>query len=338
MRNLPKRIATLSPDKRQLLERMLKKEGLSISPEEPVTGAEEPSFNHLEAVSGTVDDFLNRLNAQTQQADEEYTGEVESSLTGEIKAMTRKGYNAANDQLNSAFGSKYSIFLNLGYISDESRDYSGIQLPAQMLNRSSVKLVLELVGDFDITGCEVLDVGCGRGGTIHTINQYFEVKSLTGIDLSGSAISFCGKTHASDRMRFLEGDAERLPFDSGSFDVVTNVESSHNYPNLFNFYRGVIRVLKKGGYFLYTDIMPTKFLSRRLDFFREIGFSIERNRDITNNVLLSCDESANRHLRAFNVDQGDSVIHNFLSSPSSDTYKDMKIGKLTYRIMRLKKA
>ena len=41
-----------------------------------------------------------------------------------------------------------------------------------------------------------------------------------------------------------------------AFDVVTNIESSHTYPNLRGFFTEVRRVLRSGGRFLYTDLLP----------------------------------------------------------------------------------
>jgi phthiocerol/phenolphthiocerol synthesis type-I polyketide synthase E len=73
--------------------------------------------------------------------------------------------------------------------------------------------------------------------------------SVTGIDLALEAVAFCRRTHQNPLVRFEVGDAENLPF-----DVVTNIESSHTYPNLRAFFVQVKRVLAEGGWFLYTAI------------------------------------------------------------------------------------
>jgi SAM-dependent methyltransferase len=52
----------------------------------------------------------------------------------------------------------------------------------------------------------------------------------------------------------VQGDAEALPFDDGSFDAVINVESSHNYPDLAKFLSEVARVLRPGGHFSHVDV------------------------------------------------------------------------------------
>ena len=45
-----------------------------------------------------------------------------------------------------------------------------------------------------------------------------------------------------------------MALEDGSFDVITNVESSHLYPRLEHFYSEVARVLAPGGFFCYADI------------------------------------------------------------------------------------
>src|ERR1700690_3091246 len=51
----------------------------------------------------------------------------------------------------------------------------------------------------------------------------------------------------------MQGDAENLPFEKNTFDVVINVEASHCYPNFPRFLSEVARVLRHGGHFLYAD-------------------------------------------------------------------------------------
>jgi ubiquinone/menaquinone biosynthesis C-methylase UbiE len=80
---------------------------------------------------------------------------------------------------------------------------------------------------------------------------------LVGVDLAPEAVVFCRKVHRR-AARFEVGDAEHLPFDDGAFDVVTNIESSHTYPNLRAFFAEVRRVLVSGGRFLSTDLLPVQ--------------------------------------------------------------------------------
>ena len=164
--------------------------------------------------------------------------------------------------------------------------------------------MLEVIADCDIRPeTETLDVGCGRGGTITVLQRYFQPRRTTGVDLSSSAIAFCKRRHRYANAHFLEGDAERLPFADAAFDVVTNLESSHSYPNVAAFYQGVARVLRPGGHFLYTDVFAIERLDQQLDLLRQHGLRLLHQRDITSNVLLSCDEIGKTHFNAFALGQ-----------------------------------
>ncbi|WP_373155955.1 class I SAM-dependent methyltransferase, partial [Mycobacterium marinum] len=63
--------------------------------------------------------------------------------------------------------------------------------------------------------------------------------------------------HNLPGLDFVRGDAENLPFEDESFDVVLNVEASHCYPHFSRFLAEVVRVLRPGGYLLYTDLRPS---------------------------------------------------------------------------------
>jgi ubiquinone/menaquinone biosynthesis C-methylase UbiE len=187
-------------------------------------------------------------------------------------------------------------------------------------------------------GRRVLDVGCGRGGTVYVIHKFFAAKHITGIDLSSTAISFCKNTHRYAQVSFLEADAEALPFKDDSFEVVTNVESSHSYPNIDRFYSEVFHVLTANGYFLYTDVLPMEHMKQCVACLEGIGFILEREQDITANVLLSCDEIARTRLQAFGHQRNARFVEEFLSLPGSEVYADMKEGRSVYKIFKLRKA
>lgn len=278
-----------------------------------------------------------RDNVSAATVDDE-TLELCHSAATQSKAGTRRFYNVINRQLDATVFGGYSAFLNYGYVADRSPQMSQVELPTQMLNRTSVKLVLELIGDCGLNGKRVLDAGCGRGGTLSVVNQFFQPAFMAGMDLSSEAIAFCQKGHQLPNACFLEGDAEQLPFRDGAFDVVLNVESSHSYPDIASFYAEVKRVLTPGGYFLYTDMLPPQRFAAGECEFRRLGFALQQNRDITRNVLLSCRETAALRSRAFAGMVEQAAIGNFLSIPGSTMFEDMESGRKVYRILKLARA
>src|SRR5207248_3319359 len=82
-------------------------------------------------------------------------------------------YDAVAASLDATPAGPNAYFLNYGYL-DGEEDRAVVPLPERTFDRVSVKLVLELVGDCPIGGRRLLDVGCGRGGTIATLLAYFE--------------------------------------------------------------------------------------------------------------------------------------------------------------------
>jgi SAM-dependent methyltransferase len=172
---------------------------------------------------------------------------------------------------------------------------------------------------------------------VFVIKNFFEARSVQGIDLSSNAIAFCRANHRYDNVRFDEGDAERLPFPPEQFDVVTNVESSHSYPSIASFYNEVFRVLVPGGYFAYTDVMPVEDVPKNIGLLKAAGFALEIDRDITANVLLSCDEVARARVGAYDAGNDPELMNNFLSAPGSQVYQDMESGRWSYRIFRFRK-
>ena len=253
------------------------------------------------------------------------------------KTAIRLFYDAVNGQLDAGIAGEYAFFLNYGYVADGSSEKAVHQLPGKALNRNSTQLVLEVVGDCELAGRRVLDVGCGRGGTIAVLHRFFTPSKIVGIDLSPLAIQFCRRVHDYPEASFVCGDAENLPFPAGSFDVVINIESSHSYPNVATFYAGVSRVLESGGVFLYADTMSASGAASQLELLTTQGFRLELARDITGNVVRSCDELAEKNARVFTAGIAPEVLDDFLAVPGSKNYHDLSSGRLLYGIWRLRK-
>jgi ubiquinone/menaquinone biosynthesis C-methylase UbiE len=260
----------------------------------------------------------------------------QAALGGQSKTQTRQLYDTINDQLDSG-RRRRSIFLNFGYAPGPEPDEARVDSSVYLLDPNSARLIFELIGDADLSGRAVLDVGCGRGGTVSLVDRHFDPRYVMGIDLSWKAVAFCRARHRSPRVSFLEADAERLPFQTGTFDVVTNVESSHCYPDIEAFYREVARVIAPGGWFLYTDVLERGRFEVAVNTMEDAGLVRQVDRDITPNVLRSLEEEGQRHLRAISDGQSRGLAE-FLGLPGSNVYRRMESGEDSYRILRLRKA
>jgi len=334
MSEIFKRIANLPPEKRRLLEQLIQKQNLlSLSPDPMLQERQRSSTNSTgekDNVHDCSDERESLIDKSCSPSDSRYS-------SNEIKENQRNFYDLVSQQLDSTVFSQYAQFLNYGFIADDTPQYAKVELPNYTINKNSIKLVLEVIGDCDFTDRRILDIGCGRGGSIDVITKYFQPQEIIGIDLSSIAIAFCRANYSYSNAKFFEGDAENLPFTDDYLDIILNIESSHNYPDIFNFYREVYRILKIGGFFLYADFFSIPRVDSCLSYLQALGFSLEKQRDITNNVLLSCDETAPQRLEAFRQENNPQIMRNFLGVPGSQIYKDMKNQKLTYRIFKFKK-
>ena len=63
----------------------------------------------------------------------------------------------------------------------------------------------------------ILDVGCGTGANLEMLSQF---GSAEGVDVSAEALEFC---QARGLKNVRRGEAEHLPYDDNSFDLVTGL-------------------------------------------------------------------------------------------------------------------
>jgi len=87
-----------------------------------------------------------------------------------------------------------------------------------------------------------LDVGTGTGRGVRMISSRFPGAEVTGIDVAPSMIEEARKLVPG--ASFEVADAAHLPFEDGSFDLVTHA-------NMIPFLSEVARVLRPGGWTLF---------------------------------------------------------------------------------------
>ena len=330
MAEIPDRVAHLPEAKRQLLEELVRR----------ARKTEAPAADGSRGVLAAPDTESRDADALRPEAPPREIGNLTltfGSSSEEVKRGYRRFYDSVTTQLDATMFGEFSFFLNYGYVPNLSPQCSRVALPDHFINKNSVRLVLEVIGDCPLDGRRVLDVGCGRGGTVYVIHSFFKPGEIVGLDLSPAAIGFCRNVHRYPRARFEEGDAEHLPFARGAFDVVTNIESSHSYPDAPAFYAEVHRVLSPGGHFLYTDVLSVDDWRVRMASLHALGFVVERERDITSNVLLSCDDVAQSRVQAFHVGNDPHLMKNFLATPDSEVYVEMRKRHWKYNLMKLRK-
>jgi len=103
----------------------------------------------------------------------------------------------------------------------------------------------------------VVDVGCGSGEAVRVAAEHVVRGRAIGVDPSPAMIRIATeqtRDHAcADRIRFVEGPAEKLPLESGSASVVLAINSLHHWAQPDAGLEEVWRVLAHGGRFLIGD-------------------------------------------------------------------------------------
>ena len=133
--------------------------------------------------------------------------------------------------------------------------WSSGDYPSAMRIIASVgTLVVEHAG---VTGDDVvLDVACGSGNA--TIPAAKTGAKTTGLDITPELLE-AGKKAAAEagvEIEWIVGDAQDLPFDDASFDVVTSVFGCMFAPDHRRTAEELVRVLKPGGRMVVTAWRP----------------------------------------------------------------------------------
>jgi SAM-dependent methyltransferase len=112
----------------------------------------------------------------------------------------------------------------------------------------------------------LLDLGCGRGAVLVEAARRVPAGRADGVDLwsrkdqsgNGPAVTLANAAAAgvADRVEVHTGDMTSLPFEDGTFDIVTSAMAIHNIPSREGRHRAVdeaVRVLRPGGQLLIAD-------------------------------------------------------------------------------------
>jgi len=163
-------------------------------------------------------------------------------------------------------------------------------------NRLYIQLYSHVISAVNLKEKDVLEVGCGLGGGSSFIMKYHKPKSMIGIDFSEKAIDFCNSNHSIDGLSFSYGQAESLPFEKNTFDVVINLESSHCYGYMERFLNEVSRVLRLNGYLLIADFRAKDQISSLQDQLNRSDLKFIKEEIITPNVLKALELDNERKL------------------------------------------
>lgn len=193
--------------------------------------------------------------------------------------------------------------------------YFGQESPAEAMEQLT-QLMIDMA---EIqTGQDVLDVGCGFGGTLMSLREQFPTNGLTGLNIDPRQLEL-----ARDRcpeVQLVQGDACAMPFPDASFDRLLAVECIFHFPSRRAFFEHARRVLRPGGNLTLSDfVVPEGTPAGSFDHTTErlwgrhtaieipqyqalaadVGLELSSSEDITAQILPSYDflgEMLGRHL------------------------------------------
>lgn len=230
-------------------------------------------------------------------------------------------------------------FLNYAF-QEEGEELLGLK-PEDEPNRPNIQLYEHVRGGVELRGLRVLEVSCGHGGGASYFTRTYQPTECVGIDLNPEAIRHCISRHQATGLRFQVGDAQKLPFADGYFDVVINVEASHCYPDFTGFVEEVARVLKPGGRFCHADLRYqagieewmtalAKHPRLRLDEMRLINPEVIRGMELnTPRYVAMVRQALPKFLHGLALD--------FAGVKGSRLHRDALSGEMSYRSFKLTK-
>ena len=222
-------------------------------------------------------------------------------------------------------------FMNYGY-ADLGPNANGLALnDGERDNRYCIQLYHHVAASVDLTARDVVEVGSGRGGGASYIARHLKPRSMRGIDLSDKAVDFCNTHYSTEGLSFTQGDAENLPLEDAMVDAVVNLESSHCYGSMEKFLSEVHRVLRPGGYFLFSDHRDKDKVEVLRKQLKAAGLKLLTETDITDNVVRAleldndrkaqlikrkCPRLLRRRMEEFAAMKGTNTYHSFKSGQS----------------------
>jgi len=120
-------------------------------------------------------------------------------------------------------------------------------------------------------GWRYLDVGCGIGSAAREIAKKTSL-DVTAIDFDSKQISEAQKGETLPNLRYDVMDATKLCFRDAEFEIVASSMATHHIPNWRKAFAEMVRVLRIGGFLIYTELVFPSWLGKLEGFFHLVTF------------------------------------------------------------------
>ena len=128
-----------------------------------------------------------------------------------------------------------------------------------LLSPGGAEEVALLLEEEDISGKNVIDIGCGIGGIDVLLAREHGAASVTGVDIEqpvlDRAMARAEAEGLADRLSYKLVAPGPLPFNPGSCEVVFSKDAMIHIPDKEALFADVFRLLRPGGLFIASDWM-----------------------------------------------------------------------------------
>lgn len=148
------------------------------------------------------------------------------------------------DVVSPFYRTLWGEHLHHGYwiTGNESKEQAQLQLTQRLAGLANIQ-----------PGSEILDIGCGFGGSSLYLARHYQAK-VTGITISSVQVEMAAQAAKEQGLdaNFLLMDAEAITLQN-KFDLLWSVESISHYLDRPAFFTSAAKLLKPGGSFALTD-------------------------------------------------------------------------------------
>ncbi|HYU64819.1 MAG TPA: class I SAM-dependent methyltransferase [Candidatus Paceibacterota bacterium] len=125
--------------------------------------------------------------------------------------------------------------------------------------QSRIRLVKNLIIRLYKPDSSILDVGCGSGRLLASLSRYNNFSTLTGVDISPSAINLASQSCPAGRFEIVDIEKEKL---NEKFDLITCIATLDILENDVAALENISAMLKSGGNFVVAVQHEMKYWNR----------------------------------------------------------------------------
>lgn len=103
----------------------------------------------------------------------------------------------------------------------------------------------------------ILDIGCGGGANVKRFIKKYPEAHVYAVDYSNISVKETTKLNSKSikngKLKVLQANISKLPFDDNQFDLVSAFETIYFWPNLLENFKEVYRTIKPKGIFIIVN-------------------------------------------------------------------------------------